>query len=178
MGLEVSDVMISREEINAMVSRLAKRINQDYAGKEILFVGVLNGAFVFLADLVREIEVPCQIEFMKVSSYGAGTVSSGNVRIIQDITVDIEDKHVIIVEDIIDTGHTLHKLKPMFENRKPASIALCTAFDKVDRREVNLDIDYVGQVIPDEFIVGYGLDLDGYYRNLPDIRYMENLEEE
>ncbi len=175
MSLGVSDVMISKEEIQEMCKKLGAQISKDYEGKEILFVGVLSGAFVFLADLIRHVTVPNKVEFMKVSSYGSGTVSTGNVKILQDVTEDLEGKHVIIVEDIIDTGHTLAKLGPLLKTRRPASLALCTAFDKFERREVELDIDYIGMQIPDEFIVGYGLDYDGYYRNLPDVRYMKEM---
>ena len=174
MSLKVSDIMISADEIQAMCKRVADEINRDYAGKEILFVGVLNGAFVFLADLIRYVDCPSRIDFMRVSSYGSGTTSSGHVKIIEDIHENIKGKHVIIVEDIIDTGFTLSKLRPMLMEREPASLALCAAFDKYERRIVDLPIEYVGMKIPDEFIVGYGLDLDGFYRNLPDIRYMED----
>lgn len=172
MNFQVSDVMISREEIKDICQRLGQEISQDYAGEEILLIGVLNGAFVFLADLLREITVPCTVDFIKVSSYGSGTVSSGNVNIIQDTSTDISGKNVIIVEDIIDTGYTLNKLKPILLAREPKSLKLCAAFDKYERRKVDLSIDYCGRKIPDEFIVGYGLDYNGYYRNLPDIHYV------
>lgn len=174
MSLELSDVMISQEEIQEMCKKIAVKINKDYEGKEVLFVGILNGAFLFLADLIRYIDVPCQVDFMKVSSYGNAMTSSGNVSIQHDLSTDIEGKHVIIVEDIIDTGITLNHLKPLLQTRRPASLSLCAAFDKFERRVVDLDIEYVGIQIPDEFIVGYGLDFDGHYRNLPDVHYMVN----
>ncbi|AVM42291.1 hypoxanthine phosphoribosyltransferase [Fastidiosipila sanguinis] len=174
MSLELSDVMISKEEIQEMCKRVAAEINKDYEGKEVLFVGILNGAFLFLADLIRYIDVPCQVDFMKVSSYGNAMTSSGNVSIQHDLSTDIEGKHVIIVEDIIDTGITLNHLKPLLQTRRPASLSLCAAFDKFERRLVDLDIEYLGIQIPDEFIVGYGLDFDGHYRNLPDVHYMVN----
>lgn len=172
MALVVSDVMISRDEISQMCKRLGNQITQDYKGKEILLVAVLRGAFVFMSDLIREIDLDVSVDFMKVSSYGKG-MTSGELRILMDIEEDIQGRHVIIVEDIIDSGNTLAKLKHFIEDKAPASLAICTAFDKPDRRQVEIDVDYIGIQIPDEFIVGYGLDYAGLYRNLPDIRYMK-----
>lgn len=174
MALQVSDIMISKEEIQAMCKRLGEQITKDYAGKEILLVAVLRGAFVFMADLIRYIDLDCRVDFMKVSSYGNNTVS-GELRILQDLEESIAGQHVIIVEDIIDSGNTLSKLSHLLKDRNPQSLRICTAFDKPDRRTVEIDVDYIGMQIPDEFIVGYGLDYAGLYRNLPDIRYMEDL---
>ena len=174
MALQVSDIMISKEEIQSMCKRLGEQISQDYEGKEIVLVAVLRGAFVFMADLIRYIESDCRVDFMKVSSYGHGTVS-GELRILQDLDESIAGQHVIIVEDIIDSGNTLAKLSHLLEDRNPASLRICTAFDKPDRRTVDIHVDYIGMQIPDEFIVGYGLDYAGLYRNLPDIRYMEDV---
>ncbi len=165
----IKEILISREEIAAMCARLGRQISQDYAEKEVVLVGVLKGAFVFMADLARHLTVPCQIDFISVSSYGSGTKSSGIVRISKDLDMDIQDQHVIIVEDIVDSGLTLNHLCQLLGTRKPASMALCTAFDKPERRQVDVAVQYVGMQIPDEFIVGYGLDYDGRYRNLPDI---------
>ncbi len=165
----IKEILISREEIAAMCARLGQQISEDYAGKEVVLVGVLKGAFVFMADLARHLTIPCQIDFISVSSYGSGTSSSGIVRINNDIDMDIQGKHLIIVEDIVDSGLTLNHLRQLLGTRKPASMALCTAFDKPERRKVAVAVEYVGMQIPDEFIVGYGLDYDGRYRNLPDI---------
>lgn len=173
MALEVSDIMIPKEEIEEMCKRLGEQISKDYAGREVLLVGVLRGAFVFMADLIRHISVPVRVDFMKVSSYGDGTVSSGEVKIIQDLDESIAGKDVIVVEDIIDSGITLYKLRQVLQTRNPRSLAICAAFDKPSRRRVDIGVDYIGKQIPDEFIVGYGLDYAGLYRNLPDIRYME-----
>ncbi len=173
MALEVSDIMIPKEKIQEMCERLGRQISEDYKGRELLLIAVLRGAFVFMADLIRYIDVPCRIDFMKVSSYGSGTESSGEVKIIQDLDEHIAGRDVIIVEDIIDSGLTLYKLRQVLQTRNPRSLAICAAFDKPDRRKADIRVDYIGMKIPDEFIVGYGLDYDGLYRNLPDIRYMK-----
>lgn len=177
MALQVSDIMISKEEIQAMCKRLGEQISKDYEGRELLLIAVLRGAFVFMADLIRYIDVPCRVDFMKVSSYGEGTETSGEVRIVQDLDEAISGRDVIIVEDIIDSGLTLYKLRQVLQTRNPRSLAICTAFDKPDRRRVDIRVDYIGMQIPDEFIVGYGLDYAGLYRNLPDIRYMKDIAE-
>ena len=169
MSKSIKRILIPQSEIAAMCRRLGEQINQDYKGKEIILIGVLKGAFVFMADLARHIDVPCRIDFMSVSSYGSGTRTSGVVRITKDLDSDISGKHIIVVEDIVDTGLTLNHLRELLSTRNPASIALCTAFDKPDRRKVEIEVEYVGMKIPDEFIVGYGLDFDGKYRNLPDV---------
>lgn len=169
MAKYVKDVLVSREQIHEIVKRVGNEISTDYAGKEILMVCVLKGAFIFLADLVREISIPVKVDFMSVSSYGGGTSTSGVVRILRDLDSDITGKHVIIVEDIIDSGLTLNHLKELLATRNPASIAICAFFDKPERRKVPVTVNYSGMPIPDEFIVGYGLDFDGQYRNLPDV---------
>ena len=160
-------VLISEEDIHVKVVELGKRISSDYAGKELLMIGILKGAMIFLADLVRKISVPAQYDFMAVSSYGASSKSSGEVRILKDLEYGIEGRHIIIVEDIVDTGLTLNYLAENLKSRDPASVKICTLLDKPSRRTVPVEIDYNGFVIPDEFVVGYGLDYSGRYRNLP-----------
>ncbi|AHY45408.1 HGPRTase: hypoxanthine phosphoribosyltransferase [Rubrobacter radiotolerans] len=164
-----SEVLLSAERIEDIVGGLARRITADYAGKEVLLIGILRGAFVVLADLMRRIELSCEVAFMEVSSYGAGTTSSGIVRILKDLEEDIAGKHVIVVEDIIDTGITLSYLRRSLLARSPASLEFLTLLSKPSRRRVELDVKYVGKEIPDEFVVGYGIDYAGKYRNLPDI---------
>lgn len=166
--MKVTGVLVSKEEIDEICQRLGKEITKDYQGKDIVLICVLRGAIVFMADLMREIEVPCEIDFMSVSSY-TGTKSSGDVKIVKDLEDTIEDKHVIIVEDIIDSGLTLSHLVKLLQSRNPASLKICTCFDKPSRRKAEVDVDYIGMQIPDEFIVGYGLDFEGQYRNLPDV---------
>ncbi|MDD3931889.1 MAG: hypoxanthine phosphoribosyltransferase [Clostridiaceae bacterium] len=165
----VKEVLISREEIDQMCQRLGNQISHDYEGREVTLIGVLKGAYVFMADLARYLTIPCRVDFMSVSSYGSGTRSSGVVRITKDLDTDITGCDIIIVEDIVDSGLTLNHLRQLLGTRKPASIAICTAFDKPQRRKVNVKVEYIGLKIPDAFIVGYGLDYDGRYRNLPDV---------
>lgn len=169
MAKYIKNILIGREKIYEMVARIGSLISRDYEGKDVLMVCVLKGAFIFLADLVREITIPVQMDFMSVSSYGDGTDTSGVVRILRDLDSDITGRHVIIVEDIIDTGLTMNYLRELLATRNPASIAICVAFDKPDRRQVKVEADYVGTAIPDEFIVGYGLDFNGNYRHLKDV---------
>ncbi len=178
MGKILGETLISKEEIADICKTLGRRITEDYAGKQLFLIGVLKGAFVFLADLARNIDLPVDMDFISVSSYGGGTQSTGVVRIIKDVDQNIAGKHVIVVEDIVDSGLTLNHLKQLLSTRKPASIALCTAFDKPERRKVPIEVEYVGRRIPDEFIVGYGLDFDGIYRNLPDVRILREAAEE
>lgn len=175
--MRISDVLISKEEIHSICQRLGRQISQDYEGKEIVLICVLRGAIVFLADLMREIKVPCEIDFMSVSSY-TGTKSSGDVKIVKDLEDSIEGKHVIVVEDIIDSGLTLSHLLSLLKSRKPASLRLCACFDKPDRRKTEVEVHYIGKQIPDEFIVGYGLDYNGHYRNLPDICILKQVQGE
>lgn len=169
MAKYVKEVLIHRDELAEMCERLAAQINADYAGKEIILVGVLKGAVIFLADLVRHITLSTRLDFMSVTSYGNRTRTSGVVKILKDLDQDISNCHVIVVEDIIDSGLTLKKLVELLSTRNPASIELCTAFDKPSRRQVEIDVKYKGIEIPDEFVVGYGLDFNGEYRNLPDV---------
>jgi hypoxanthine phosphoribosyltransferase len=165
----VDRILISRDDLAEMVGRLGAKITNDFKGKKVLMICVLKGAFIFLADLVRHINLPLEVDFMAVSSYGNNTDTSGVVRILKDLDSDITGKHVIIVEDIIDSGLTLRHLKELLSTRNPASISICTAFDKPDRRSTDVKVDYTGMVVPDEFVVGYGLDYAGDYRHLPDV---------
>jgi hypoxanthine phosphoribosyltransferase len=169
MMKDIEEVLVPREQISEMVKRLGRRISEDYAGKELVLVGALKGGFIFLADLMREISIPVDMDFIAVSSYGASTRSSGVVRIIKDIDLDVVGKHVLIVEDLVDTGLTLRHLKDLFNTRGPKSVKICTAFDKPSRRKVEIEVEYNGIEVPDKFIVGYGLDYAGKYRNLPDV---------
>ena len=165
--MENIKVMISEEEIANKVEELAKKIESDYKGEQLLVVGILKGASVFVSDLIRKINLDVNIDFMSVSSYGNGSKSSGTVRILKDLDVDIAGKNVLIVEDIIDTGLTLSNLVRELQMRNPKSLRLCTLLDKPERRISNIPVDYVGFVIEDKFIVGYGIDWAEKYRNLP-----------
>ena len=171
----IGRILISRDEIAARVTELGEAIGRDYAGRTPVLVGVLKGAVVFTADLLRAIPMPAAMDFMAVSSYGSGTRSTGVVRLTADLSLSIEDRDVIIVEDVIDSGRTISYLRRNLATRHPRSLALCGLLDKVSRRELDLDIDYVGFVIPDEFVVGYGLDYDGRHRELPDLAVLEPL---
>ncbi|MBO5926084.1 MAG: hypoxanthine phosphoribosyltransferase [Clostridia bacterium] len=162
-------VLINKEELQIKVKELATKISDDYKGKTPLFVCILKGSVFFTTDLLRYLTIPCQMEFMSVSSYGAGTKSSGEVKLIKDLGVPIENKDVIIVEDIIDSGNTLSYLKRLLLQRNPSSVKICTLLDKPERRKVDLKADYVGFTIPDEFVVGYGLDYNEDYRQIPEI---------
>lgn len=161
------EVMLSEEEVDKRIGELGAQISKDYEGKEVTLICILKGASFFACELAKRITVPVAIDFMKVSSYGSGTVSTGQVKIINDLSDSIEGKDVIIVEDIIDSGNTLNALPKVLMERKPSSIKLCTLLDKPSRREVEVDVDYTGFQIPDHFVVGYGLDYDQRYRNLP-----------
>ena len=167
MHKDVGEYFATEEELKGIVARLGAEITRDYRGKNPLFVGVLRGCFIFMADLVRACNVPCTVDFMVVSSYGKGTTSTGAVKIIKDLTENIEGRDVIIVEDILDSGNTLSYLKQYMEARKPNSIRIVTLLDKPDRRTADIKADYVGFAIPDAFVVGYGLDYQEKYRNLP-----------
>ncbi|MGB4504274.1 MAG: hypoxanthine phosphoribosyltransferase [Syntrophaceticus sp.] len=162
-------MLLAEEKLQSKVNELAGQINQDYDGKELLVVGILRGAFVFMADLVRKLKIPVVIDFVAVSSYGDQTASSGVVRILKDLDENITGRHVLLVEDIIDTGLTLNYLYKNLKARGPASLKICTLLDKPDRRKVELLPDYNGFTIPDYFVVGYGLDCGQRFRNLPDI---------
>jgi hypoxanthine phosphoribosyltransferase len=169
MALVDGEVLISSEEIEAKVREIGSLITEDYEGEKLLLVGILRGAVVVLADLIRSIELPCELDFMDISSYGTGTVSSGVVRILKDLEEDITGRHVLIVEDIIDTGLTLSYLRRSLLARKPASLEMFSLLSKPSRRQVDLEVRYVGFEVPDVFVVGYGIDYAGAYRNLPDI---------
>lgn len=165
---DIKAVLFSEEQIQSMINRMGEEITRDYEGKNLLLVGILKGSVMVMADLMRAIKVPAEIDFMSVSSYGSDTKSSGRVRIVKDLERDITDYDVLIVEDILDSGKTLSYLKGVLGARNPASIKICTIFDKPERREVaDITADYVGDTVPDEFIVGYGLDYAQKYRNLP-----------
>lgn len=167
MHKDVEYIFASEEEIQARVRELGAQITKDYEGKTPLFVGVLKGCFTFMADIVRACDLMCTIDFMAVSSYGDGTVSTGAVKIVKDLSENIEGRDVIIVEDILDSGNTLNYLIKYMNDRKPASIRVVTLMDKPDRRTAPVKADYVGFTIPDAFVVGYGLDYSQHYRNLP-----------
>lgn len=167
MHNDIQEVLLTEQMLKDKVAELGAAITRDYADKEIFAIGILRGAVVFMADLIRAIERPVQIDFMAVSSYGMQADSSGIVRILKDLDSSITDKHVLIIEDIIDSGQTLSYLIKNLAERKPASIQLCTLMNKPERRKVDLPVKYVGFEIPNEFVVGYGLDYAEKYRNLP-----------
>ncbi len=164
---DISSVLISKEEIEKIVSELADQINRDYVGKKLLLVGLLKGCIQFMSDLSRKITLPCEIDFMVASSYGSSTETSGVVKVSKDLSIDIEGYDVLIVEDVVDSGVTLDYIINMIKDRKPASLKLCTLLDKPIRRKKQVHVDYTGYVLPDEFVVGYGLDYAEKYRNLP-----------
>lgn len=167
MKNDIERVLVSEEELKAKVQELGAQITRDYQGKNLLMVSVLKGSVIFMADLMRAVDLPCTIDFMCVSSYGSGTKTSGVVKIIKDLDIDLHGKDLLIVEDILDSGKTLHYLVDLLKSREPNSIEICTLFDKPERREVDVHAKYIGCAIPDAFIVGYGLDYDEKYRNLP-----------
>lgn len=164
---DIDHILFSEEQLKARVREIAGQIDRDFAGKEPMLISVLRGSFIFMADLMRSITLPCTVDFMAVSSYGAGTTSSGQVKITKDLSESIEGKDVIVVEDILDSGNTLSYLLQILQARHPASMKLCTLLDKPDRRIKPVHVDYSGFSIPDEFVVGYGLDFAEKYRNLP-----------
>ncbi|NLW07182.1 MAG: hypoxanthine phosphoribosyltransferase [Clostridia bacterium] len=166
---DIAQILVSAADIRRRVKEMGRDISRDYAGKELLVVGILKGAIIFLSDLVRELSIPLQLDFMAVSSYGDDTSTSGAVRILKDLEVSVEDKHLLIVEDIVDTGLTLKYLLENLRARQPLSIRTCTLLDKPERRQVEVKVDYCGFCIPDYFVVGYGLDYSQMYRHLPDI---------
>ena len=166
-------LLVTKEEIATTVSRLAAEISRDYQGNHPLLIAVLKGSFVFLADLVRKLDFPLEIEFVRLSSYGKGTESSGKVRMAPGAAPKIKGRHILVIEDIIDTGLTAAFLLDHLRRKKPASLKLCSLTDKEARRQVMVNIDYKGLTVPDKFIVGYGIDCDERYRHLPDIYYVE-----
>lgn len=166
-------VMLSEQEVDAKICEIGRQISEDYAGKQVHLVCVLKGGSFFMCELAKRITVPVSLDFMSVSSYGSETKSSGVVKIVKDLDEPLVGKDVIIVEDIVDSGRTLSYLMDMLKDRKPASLRLCTLLDKPERRVVDVHVDYTGFQIPDEFVVGYGLDYDQKYRNLPYIGLVE-----
>lgn len=165
----VERILVSKEQLDKQVEELGARISRDYEGQQLVIIGVLKGGFIFLADLARKITIPVDLDFMSVSSYGNSSKSSGIVKIIKDVDTDITGKHVLIVEDIIDTGLTLNHLVELLKTRGPLSVKVCAALDKPSRRKVDLKVDYKGIEIPDEFVIGYGLDYAGKYRNIQEV---------
>jgi len=160
-------VLIEETALRARIAELGEEISAEYAGRELLLVGVLKGAVFFMADLMRHLTVPCEVDFMAISSYGAATDSSGVVRILKDLDINIEDRHVLIVEDIIDSGLTLSYLVRNLESRSPATLEICALLTKPERREQDVDVRWIGFEIPNRFVIGYGLDFAERYRNLP-----------
>jgi len=163
----VEEVLIDESALQARIGELGDEISADYAGRDLLLIGVLKGAVFFMSDLMRRLSVPCEIDFMAISSYGAATDSSGVVRILKDLDINIEGRHVLVVEDIIDSGLTLSYLMRNLEAREPASLEVCALMTKPARREIDVDVRYVGFEIPNRFVIGYGLDFAERYRNLP-----------
>jgi hypoxanthine phosphoribosyltransferase len=163
----VQEILIDRDELQRRIAELGEEISADYAGRDLLLVGVLKGAVFFMADLMRRLTVPCEIDFMAISSYGAATDSSGVVRILKDLDINIEGRDVLVVEDIIDSGLTLSYLMRNLEAREPATLEICALLTKPDRREIDVPVRYVGFEIPNRFVIGYGLDFAERYRNLP-----------
>lgn len=164
---DVESILLSAEQIQARIAEMGAQISRDYEGREPVFISVLIGSFMFTADLVRHITIPCSIEFMAISSYGKESRSSGVVRVMKDLDESIESKHVVILEDIIDTGLTLNYLLENIRNRNAASVRVAALLDKPSRRLTEVDVDYVGFEVPDEFVIGYGLDFAQRYRNFP-----------
>ncbi len=172
------NLLLTAEEIASTVKSLADQISQDYAGRELILVCVLRGAFIFLSDLIRHLKIPVKVDFVRLASYGTGTKTSGLVEITKDIETPIEEKEVLIIEDIVDSGRTLQFLKERLELSHPRSVKICTLLDKKARREVKIEADYVGKEIENVFVVGYGIDFNERYRNLPDIYYVIPSEQE
>lgn len=175
MRQDIEKILVTEEDLKEITKKLAKQITEDYKGRKLLVVGVLKGSIYFLTDLSRYIDLPCNIDFIQASSYGSGTVSSGEIKIIKDIAEDLKGFDVLLVEDILDTGRTLKHICDMLSKRNPESISVVTLLDKPARRAVDIYADYVGVDVPDAFVVGYGLDYNQFYRNLP---YIGVLKEE
>ncbi|MDP1990744.1 MAG: hypoxanthine phosphoribosyltransferase [Syntrophales bacterium] len=169
------EILFSKERISKRVRELAGQISRDYDGRELLLVGILKGAFIFMADLIRGISVPCQVDFVRLASYGGGSQSSGEVRLTKDLEMPVEGRDVLIIEDIIDTGLTLTHLFKVLRERRPASLRVCVFLDKKERRQVPFEADYVGFAIPDRFVVGYGLDFNENFRFLPDVCVLRDI---
>lgn len=173
MSTEKVRIMIDKEKINKRVCELCDEINRDFGDEPLIVICILKGAFMFMADIVRRLKMPTEVHFMKVSSYGGGTKTSGTVAVKLDIDRDLTDKNVLIIEDIIDSGYTMCEVRKMLKARGTKSLKLCSCLSKPSRREVDVDIEYLGFEIPDEFVVGYGLDYDEKYRSLPYIGVVE-----
>ncbi|GAH93669.1 unnamed protein product [marine sediment metagenome] len=167
-------ILITREEIGKAVTRLASEIRRDYQGKRPLLIGVLKGSFVFMADLIRQLDLPLEVDFIKLSSYGAAKETSGKVRVVQPLKTAIKGRDVLVIEDIVDTGITISFLLDYLRKKKPASLKFCSLTDKPSRRQVPISIDYLGFTVPNKFIVGYGLDFNEEFRYLPDICFVED----
>ena len=164
---DIEKILLNEESLSGIVKELGAKISEDYRGKRLLMISILKGSVVFMADLMRAITIPCRIDFMAVSSYGSGVKTSGVVKIVKDLDINLEGYDLLIVEDILDSGKTLHYIREILTSRNPKSIRICTLLDKPERRQVDMAADYVGACVPDEFVVGYGLDYDEKYRNLP-----------
>ncbi len=175
MEYKIGRTLISEEAIREKVKELGARIREDYAGKQVIFVCVLNGAVIFFSDLIREMGpgIDAQVDFLAIASYGESTKSSGAVKILKDLSTDIHGKNVIVVEDILDTGLSLNYISELLCGRGPASVEICVLLDKVDRRKQPVNVKYTGFVIPDEFVIGYGLDYGGHFRHLPSVHVAE-----
>lgn len=175
MHYDMKEILVTEDDIKARLKNLGSKISIDYRDKFPLLICILRGAFLFLADLIREIEIPLSIDFMAISSYGGKPESNGEIKILKDIDTSIEGRHVLIIEDIVDTGLTMDSVTRLLNTRKPKSLKICTLLDKVERRQIKVNIDYYGFKIPNKFVVGYGLDYEEKYRNLP---YIGVLKEE
>lgn len=167
MMQDIEKVLISEEEIQAKIRELGATLAEEYRDKNPIFLGILKGVIVFFADMIRAVPIPCEIDLIAVSSYGAGTVSSGKIKMEKDLSLDLEGRHIVILEDIIDSGRTLSYTIDYLKSKNPASLKICTLLDKPARRQVDLEADYIGFTVPDEFLIGYGLDYAEHYRNLP-----------
>lgn len=168
------EVLITEEEVGRLVKRLAREISEDFRDKYPLLLGILKGSFVFMADLVRLIEIPVEVDFIRLSSYGSAKVSSGKVRVVHGLNSEVKGRDIVIIDDIVDTGLATSFVIGYLRRRKPASVRVCALLDKPTRRKVDVPIDYLGVKIPDRFVVGYGLDCDERFRDLPDIRVVED----
>lgn len=169
--------IVTQEEMRARIRELGRQIASDYTGKELILVGVLKGAYAFYADLARAIRIPLRVDFLVVTSYGGGANTSGKVKMVTDLTENVANKHVLLVEDIVDSGLTVQHLTKKLSQRKPRSIKICTLLNKPERRLVNVTVDYVGFNIPNQYVVGYGLDYQQKYRNLPYLAVLDNVED-
>jgi hypoxanthine phosphoribosyltransferase len=165
-------ILVSKRKIAAAVKRLAAEIRQDYLDKNPILVGILKGSYIFIADLSRRLDIPLEVDFVRLSSYGSGTQSSGSIKMVHDLTSNIQNRHILVVEDVVDTGLTTTFLMDYLKQKTPASLKLCALADKPSRRKIDIHIDYLGFTLPDKFIVGYGPDWNEKYRNLPDICYL------